>query len=163
MIGVAVHTIQIHVYDNILQSLPSNLHGPLQPPHTFIPILHTFIPILHTFIPILHWPPQVHHLSSQAIMAAFAAGMASPDSSSSSPSKRPPVGSVTPAAVQCLFCVGSSLQGTLTSSPAGGGAALAGSVRIAGPAHMLQHLGKMHPRQLLQVLHTLQLLTGEGD
>ena len=95
-------------------------------------------------------------------MAAFAAGMASPENTATSPSKRPPAASVvTPAAVQCLFCVGSSLQGTLTSSSAGGGAALAGSVRIAGPAHMLQHLGKVHPRQLLQVLHTLQLLTGE--
>lgn len=110
---------------------------------------------------------QVHHLSSQAIMAAFANGMASPDSTGSSSSSSSPqklhAGPITPAAVQCLLCVGSSLRGAPASSPAGGAAALTGggSLRIAGPAHMLRHLGKVHPRQLLQVLHTLQLLTGE--
>ena len=83
--------------------------------------------------------------------------------------------------IQCLICEELSLQTDLTSGPgvAGGGggdagaigttasstkkepgAMAVGSARIAGPTHMLAHLGQVHPRQLLQVLHASQMLTG---
>ncbi|KAG1660536.1 hypothetical protein FOA52_003887 [Chlamydomonas sp. UWO 241] len=99
---------------------------------------------------------QVHHIPALATLAAFASGLLSGGPSS--------------GGAHCPVCSGdkAASPGThghthATSEASGGTRSLMGGLVVAGPAHMLQHLGTAHPRLLLQVLHALQMLTGASS
>ncbi|GAX83130.1 hypothetical protein CEUSTIGMA_g10556.t1 [Chlamydomonas eustigma] len=120
---------------------------------------------------------QVHHLLDHCVLAAFSGGLhqdGSAHGSESQSSQRDyssayASSTTTSNLARCLICEEAVMK-LGASRVAAEGAATNGNIpnqasgkalsktRIAGPAHMLHHLGLVHPRQLLQLLHTASLL-----
>lgn len=96
---------------------------------------------------------QVHHIQALTVMGAFSKGLLADGQPGGG------AGSTTVPA-RCLVCA--DKDEVPQSGPTGGAPTSKSlmSQKIAGPTHMLHHLGQAHPRRLLQVLHTAQMLAG---